>query len=128
MRSFLLWAIRATLVVSSSARTCYFPDGTPTGTDVPCDGDAEDSFCCFTGQACLSNKICGAFHTNTTGTSLVYARGTCTDPTWNSPACPKFCLDGESTLRPVPLPQPSFAHAWSPGVNDSYPHIRKSHV
>ena len=102
MRSFVLWAALAALFARSEARSCYFPDGTPSGTDVPCTDDpVGDSFCCFTGQACLSNKVCGAFHTNSTGSFMTFARGTCTDSSWNSPACPKFCLDGESPRHSV---------------------------
>lgn len=67
---------------------CYFPNGETSYADVACDSSATDSFCCFSNQACLSNKLCYDIGNRT------YARGTCTDQTWQSSACPNFCNDG----------------------------------
>jgi hypothetical protein len=84
--------------------SCYFPDGGLASLDVPCDASATESFCCFSAQACLSNKLCYDPAT------LKYARGTCTDPNWESAACPKFCLDGtqqrvdRDLFPPFPFP------------------------
>ena len=38
--------------------SCYFPDGSLSPSDVPCDASISESFCCFSAQACLSNKLC----------------------------------------------------------------------
>lgn len=68
---------------------CYYPDGTPAPGDIPCDPDAENSACCSakSGDAfgCLANKLCRM----PSGRNV---RGSCTDPTWMSPECPKFCM------------------------------------
>ena len=74
---------------------CYAPDGTYEPDDVPCLPDQEDSFCCQAGYVCLSNKLCYA-----TSASKDYdpknpngrTRRGCTDPSWDSPECPQFCL------------------------------------
>jgi len=67
---------------------CYYPDGTLAPGDIPCDPDAENSSCCSakSGDAfgCLANKLCRM----PSGRNV---RGSCTDPTWMSPDCPKFC-------------------------------------
>lgn len=76
------------LFAATTRAACYFPDGGLSSLDVPCDDTASESFCCFGGQACLSNKLCYD------PTTLRFARGTCTDPNWESAACPKFCLNG----------------------------------
>ncbi|KAH0538630.1 hypothetical protein FGG08_004767 [Glutinoglossum americanum] len=72
-----------------AAIQCYYPDGlVPTDyTYVPCVGDGFSS-CCIPneGDVCLSNGLCyypkGAYP----------FRGACTDLTWSSDACPKYCI------------------------------------
>ncbi|KAL2169524.1 hypothetical protein VTG60DRAFT_5917 [Thermothelomyces hinnuleus] len=63
------------------------PGGKEATEDFPCDPDAEHSPCCAgtpLGLACLANKLC-------LSPAGRFARGSCTDPTWKSPECPKFC-------------------------------------
>lgn len=80
-------------ILGQATATCYFPDGDISPADVACDAEASDSFCCYSKQACLSNKIC---LTGTADGVNQYARGTCTDPSWQSGACPDFCLDQQA--------------------------------
>lgn len=67
-------------------KACFYPDGSRIFADIPClrNGD-EDSVCCGPVATCLSNKICWDGGSG-------YVRGSCTDPTWKSSACPQFCL------------------------------------
>ena len=74
--------------------TCYFPDGTIAGQDTPCTKDitVDADYCCGENSLCLTNKVC----LNNVGT---FDRGSCTDRSWNSTACPSFCLSGDSSLE-----------------------------
>lgn len=84
-------ALLAVLAAQANA-LCYYPDGTAAPGDVPCSDSTENSVCCGTGYACLSNGICQA-----TGDELKkpgateFVRGSCTDKTFRSSACPSFC-------------------------------------
>ncbi|EXJ84616.1 hypothetical protein A1O3_05286 [Capronia epimyces CBS 606.96] len=86
------------LLLREATATCYFPDGNVSSLDVACNPDAVDSFCCYSHQACLSNKLC---LTGVEDGVNQYARGTCTDHTWQSGACPDFCLDQQALGNPV---------------------------
>ena len=59
---------------------CYRKDGLAM-PDHPCDPGAEVSACCGQGWTCSSNMYC----TDPEGFQGV---GSCTDITWQSPACP----------------------------------------
>lgn len=75
-----------------AARTCYYPDGTISSGDLACDENAKHSACCGAppfGGTCLSTGICSGIP------SGGLSRGSCTDPTWQSDACPKFCIGSE---------------------------------
>ena len=86
----LLSLVTVTLPLCTA--TCYSPDGkTIAGQDEPCNGGSSESFCCGRGWACLSNKICMRTD-RVSGNFYLYGRGSCTDPTWQSAACPSFCL------------------------------------
>jgi hypothetical protein len=88
MRSLALLVILA----AQANALCYYPDGTPAPGDVPCTDSTENSVCCGTGYACLSNGICQA-----TGDELQkpgaseFVRGSCTDKSFRSSSCPSFC-------------------------------------
>ncbi|KIX04385.1 uncharacterized protein Z518_05253 [Rhinocladiella mackenziei CBS 650.93] len=69
------------LLLGRGMATCYFPNGDVSSADVACDAEASDSFCCYSKQACLSNKLC---LTGVADGINQYARGTCTDQTWQS--------------------------------------------
>ncbi|KAH9909135.1 hypothetical protein F4778DRAFT_793154 [Xylariomycetidae sp. FL2044] len=67
------------LATTATAKTCYRPDGSSVD-------DANNG-----GDACGSDStygLCGV-----TGSQLW--RESCTDPTWESPACLKLCVDGD---------------------------------
>lgn len=71
---------------------CWFPDGqTVAVSDEPCDPNGN-STCCGPGWACLSNNICErTSYVSNSSAGSQYVRGSCTDPTWNSPNCPRYC-------------------------------------
>ncbi|KAK4156103.1 hypothetical protein C8A00DRAFT_12915 [Chaetomidium leptoderma] len=72
---------------AQSQRQCYYPNGDAIPADRACDSDAEHSACCGAppfGVACISNGLCKSLD----GT---LSRGSCTDPTFMAPECPKFC-------------------------------------
>ena len=81
---------------SSSASTCYYPNGNPS-TDVPCDSDALFTQCCGSRSDCLTNGLCILEASNDTG--INYARGTCTDKTWASSLCPQQCQLNQDTPK-----------------------------
>ena len=69
--------------------SCYYPDGTYIARDQPCvDSGNQESFCCGPGITCLSDKVCY----NPNGSGNRYVRGSCTDQSFGSSACPDFCL------------------------------------
>ncbi|KAF9630546.1 hypothetical protein BFW01_g1108 [Lasiodiplodia theobromae] len=74
---------------------CYYPDGTIATNDYACRLDTTESFCCTTNVSCLDNKICDVL----SPTQYRYNRGTCTDKTWTSDACPQFCQGEEPGSR-----------------------------
>lgn len=83
--------------VAQAANLCFLPGGKQVG-DVPCDMKAQVSMCCGSVAACLSNGLCKDEKT-TNDTGVAYARGTCTDPTWQSPICPQHCQLNQDTPR-----------------------------
>lgn len=79
--------------VTVGAQTCYFPDGSVSGRDIPCRAPSSDqaSACCDFTAVCLDNNLC----LDQEGNEIV-TRGTCTDQQWQSADCPQFCQDGMS--------------------------------
>lgn len=64
------------------SKTCYWPDGSTAADQTVCSSGTQ-SACCPSGSACTSNGLCY---------NLGYLqRGSCTDKTWGSSACPKYC-------------------------------------
>ncbi|KAK2014514.1 hypothetical protein LZ32DRAFT_646360 [Colletotrichum eremochloae] len=86
----LLSSSTFTTGVRAAANLCFFPGGVQA-LDVPCDPKAEVSMCCGSVDACLSNGLCKLEDTSN-NTGIAYARGTCSDPTWQSPFCPQNCV------------------------------------
>lgn len=84
--------------VRAAANLCFFPGGVQS-LDVPCDPKAEVSMCCGSVNACLSNGLCKLEDTSN-NTGIAYARGTCSDPTWQSPICPQHCVLSKSFTTP----------------------------
>ncbi|GKT40553.1 uncharacterized protein ColSpa_00734 [Colletotrichum spaethianum] len=81
----------------AAANLCFFPGGIQA-RDVPCDPKAEVSMCCGSVNACLSNGLCKLDDTSN-NTGIAYARGTCSDPTWQSPICPQNCVLNPDTRK-----------------------------
>lgn len=78
--------------VMSQGKACYFKDGSLAANDYACYPNNDISFCCGPGYACLDDLVCektndaiDPYNNNT------YVRGSCTDYSWGSTACPNFC-------------------------------------
>ncbi|KAL0938460.1 uncharacterized protein CTRU02_205070 [Colletotrichum truncatum] len=103
MRSTTLLLMAASFAVTgvsgvrAAANLCFFPGGIQS-LDVPCDPKAEVSMCCGSVNACLSNGLCKLEDTSN-NTGIAYARGTCSDPTWQSPICPQNCVLNPDTRK-----------------------------
>jgi hypothetical protein len=96
---FLL--LLATLIRTSLQQTCYFPNGVIARDDYPCislisKSPGTDVHCCEVGRTCLPNRMCSG---NSQDENPM--RGTCTDSTWDSPNCPKFCTPCKSPFELV---------------------------
>jgi hypothetical protein len=93
---FTLWSLLLLDLLSFpylADAKCYFPDGkTVAAQDTPC--MEGNSTCCGQGFACLSNNICmlTSYVSGAGSGQSSYVRGSCTDPTWNDPNCPQFCI------------------------------------
>lgn len=82
--TFILFLIFTSLVTS----ICYFPNGDIANNNFPCNGDAENSHCCNSGYVCYDGGLCLPWE----GYEDKYVRGSCTDQTWRSGACPSYCV------------------------------------
>ncbi|POR31358.1 Uncharacterized protein TPAR_08408 [Tolypocladium paradoxum] len=97
MRPLLVAAAVLATRPCATLALCYFPDGSVAPQDSPCSDDTAQSTCCGQGYACLSNNVCMA-----TGREIqkpgatTFSRGSCTDRSWRSGACPNFCADPEA--------------------------------
>jgi hypothetical protein len=75
--------------LARGASQCYFPSGSKS-SDVPCDPDADVSMCCGSRDACLSSGLCLIPGTGP-DEGIGFARGSCTDQSWDSAICPQRC-------------------------------------
>lgn len=73
------------LMLPSVLATCYYPNGTESpDDDISC---PNSKACCPKDAFCLSNGLCWS--------SLNFLlRASCTDQSWTSPDCARYCLDG----------------------------------
>jgi hypothetical protein len=93
----LNFCLLLSLLIPQVVSTCYYPNGDTASGDVPCNSDQSESACCGPGYACLSNTICLRTSLAIDGQNgVTYVRGSCTDQSWNSPLCPKFCVNANS--------------------------------
>jgi hypothetical protein len=79
----------------SAFTQCYYPDGSiPVDyVWVPCGGPGVHSACCIPSEGDVCQELGLCWFPDTTGNNTF--RGTCTDRTWNDPACPKnICVAG----------------------------------
>ena len=83
--------LRLFLFCTLGACICYYPNGDVSPQDVPCTSNSN-STCCGIGYACLTNQICmDTSLTPASSGSTKYVRGSCTDKSFSSSACPLFC-------------------------------------
>lgn len=93
----LIFLLYFTATTSASA-SCYYPSGSIAPADIPCNHNpTEDSACCGQGFICLSNGLCQN-PLVAAGEFGLYSRGSCTDQSWTSSQCPKFCV-GDSDVK-----------------------------
>lgn len=96
MRSFLVFVLAIALfALPGFTQTCYLSNGKVAEQngvkDKPCRPDDPHSTCCGTGRyACAANGLCS-------DDQSLFVVGSCTDPTWEDPACPDVC--NASTLN-----------------------------
>ena len=97
MLYFRVWGLLVILALSSHTNaTCYTPRGAIAESDLPCDTTAAESVCCPVGSTCSANKVCMI-------NDEPY-RGSCTDKSFNSPACTNFCSQGGAgSFRNTPV-------------------------
>lgn len=75
---------------------CYNTDQIQDGGYLPCDPEAEVSFCCKPGDICLSKGLCEP-SVNTSSYDTPYFTSLCTDYSWNSPStCLEICNNNPS--------------------------------
>ncbi|KAI9806691.1 MAG: hypothetical protein M1825_006148 [Sarcosagium campestre] len=93
MWNLVILVLGAVPLLASAQKACYFPDGTVAENDFPCYKDADISFCCGPGYACLKNRICKRTEASLDGVAspIDFVRGSCTNSDWSSTACPAFC-------------------------------------
>lgn len=83
------------------SQSCYYPDGTITSEQTPCNESEDHSACCRPGDACLSNGYC--FGANDAGPNLM-TRGGCTDSSFKDQNCPYYCRDAFSQGNAIMFP------------------------
>ncbi|KAF4545218.1 uncharacterized protein LTHEOB_5629 [Lasiodiplodia theobromae] len=76
------------LLAVRAANTCYYPDGSVADKDIPCSSSSSGAACCPQGWQCLDDGICHFDEEDW------ITRYTCTDRSWDSAACPQYCLGG----------------------------------
>ena len=79
-------------VTTIGAQTCYFPDGSVADHNTPCRAPSANqaSACCAYSDICLDNSLCLA----QSGHGVIW-RGSCTDQTWQSIECARYCQDSK---------------------------------
>lgn len=73
-------------------RACYWPDGSVAESDSPCNATAEVSMCCAYDEA--QSVLCTEAGTCIDVDGAQHVRQSCTDPTWQDPACADLCRGG----------------------------------
>ncbi|PGH00709.1 hypothetical protein AJ79_08129 [Helicocarpus griseus UAMH5409] len=70
----------------TAQKKCYLPNGEVEENDAPCFPQNPHSACCGgSTYVCSTNNMCAHYD------GSYYVIGSCTDPTWNDPACPSYC-------------------------------------
>jgi len=83
-------------VVVGVDATCFDTFGNAMDSAfVPCDPSAKVTHCCSSADYCLSNGLC-----LNAGANNVMSQQGCTDQTWGSPPCRKYCTNHGNTAFP----------------------------
>ncbi|KAM3077337.1 hypothetical protein ACMFMG_006686 [Clarireedia jacksonii] len=69
---------------------CFFPNGSPDSSGIPCFTDDDTSRCCGQDEICSTNKLCVAKKDPNK-----FTRRSCVDKTFQSGDCPIVCQGGE---------------------------------
>jgi hypothetical protein len=95
---FLAYLLVIFALVQCSLQQCYNMDGSIAAHHIACTGFASASDasvpCCEPGRTCLPNGMCSS-----SGSDPNLERESCTDQTWKSDNCPKFCGQGKLGFR-----------------------------
>lgn len=81
------------LKTASVISKCYYPTGKEASGDSPCNTSVDVSSCCGKTDYCLDNNYCFSQTTN------IITRGSCTDESWQSHACPLHCTGSVSPFH-----------------------------
>ncbi|KAF1966445.1 hypothetical protein BU23DRAFT_574061 [Bimuria novae-zelandiae CBS 107.79] len=92
--AFLLLYGRVRSLTANSL--CYFPNGKQLHDYTPCNQKAGVSHCCKKTDACINNGYCFQQGRERFAYGLRIARSSCTDRSFDSPACPQYCKDVSS--------------------------------
>ncbi|RWA09606.1 hypothetical protein EKO27_g5498 [Xylaria grammica] len=101
----LLFILQVASIATANQQQCYYPQGNPSDSDIPCGDSTSHSHCCGFESICLSNKLC----LHSTG-SFELSRASCTDRSWQSPNCPSHCTN-VSIDKGIPLGLYSFGNS-----------------
>lgn len=75
--------------ISYASTTCFYPNGTESPGDLPCDPSASSSACCGTGWTYALNRVCQDLSSDR------IIRATYTDQKWLSREYPGFYISGK---------------------------------
>jgi hypothetical protein len=90
----ILALVASTLISCVRADLCYLPDGSEIGGLRICDPTAPASACCAPGDECTAAGLCKA---GNDGDNNWMWRGTCSDKTWESEYCPRYCYNSTTS-------------------------------
>ncbi|KAI9869303.1 MAG: hypothetical protein M1813_000092 [Trichoglossum hirsutum] len=88
LRSIIHSLLLSLHLPSASAQTCYGVGGSIALGATPCNpSSSTHSACCHNVDYCLTNGLCFD-----SGGDNLLSRQSCTDQSWNSQACPQYCM------------------------------------
>lgn len=105
MNRFALLTLLLLKTTVTTARTCYFPDGTEAdSTYQPCNPDDDESACCALNKTngapndiCLDNGLCLSQDGQYSG---IMFQNACTKESWGTDKCSHFCRVGGAFYTP----------------------------
>ncbi|KAF2726894.1 hypothetical protein EJ04DRAFT_517577 [Polyplosphaeria fusca] len=102
-RTFLFVILLISCTVLAISQKCYDSNGVETG-NTPCNASALVSHCCGPTFVCLDNGLCKPGPNSSDAgyqTFTAFYHAGCTDPTFKSEECSKFCMSGMSEMYRV---------------------------